>query len=538
MIRCTWKYAVLILLATEAGITLVDGQELSVNRIRIYFSNTGGLDETQDQESSWVGWGKSDWSYPSIFIFDQGLWVTGKRNGGYGWVPYLWTSSFSPGPIIDGRPAMSVRPQDSSRYKVYTIAVGETPETNSDVAAWPVDLGAPADSAGHPRIFGDQTAWEVFNGADTTLAGYLFRTRNLTPRALLPIEVHETMFEHFAEFTDTTVWANTVFFEWSVYNKGPDPLDSVYLSLWTDLDFVNFFETIPAVDTAAQTGYCWYGTDSTFAAGGYTLLFGPSVPSANDTAVFFGKKKAGFKNLPLASFRGINDDSYPDSSLFGPPYSLGTAWNVVRGYMQNGAPFIDSTTRQPTMFPYSGDPITHTGSLWPFNSTGGGAGFMITSGPFSLAAGDSQWIMAAVHPAEKRNGVDAINRMRDDARYLRSLPYDSLVTRKPRRGIPIKPLPVFSAPSSFKLYSCYPNPFNSGTTIQFDLPEVSMVRIEVYDALGRLAASTGDQVFGLGTQSVHWSPVVASGVYFIRVKAASIQSKSLWTGVNKVVMIK
>jgi Secretion system C-terminal sorting domain len=471
-------------------------------------------------------------------IFDQGLWVTGKRNGAYGWVPYIWNSSFSPGPIINGQPALKAKPGDSLRYRVYMAAVGETPDTNPDVGKWPADLGAPVDSSGQPRILGDQTAWTLFNGADTTLTPNFFWNRKLSPRALLPVEVHETAFEHFGEFADTTVWANSVFFEWSIYNKGLDPLDSVYLTMWTDLDFVDAYYDFPAVDTASQTAYCWYGKDSTFASTGYTLLFGPSIQSQNDTAVFFGKKRAGYRNLPLGSFWAIEDDSYPDSSLYGPPYSLGTAWNVVRGFMQNGNPMIDSTTHQPTKFPYSGDPITHTGSLWPLPYTGGGAGFAMTIGPFSMAAGDSQWIMIAVLPSEKKNGVDAINRMRTNARYLRSLPYDSLITRKPRRNFPIKPLPNFASPALFKLYSSYPNPFNSETTIEFDLPEVSIVRVDIYDALGRLTASLGDQLLGRGTQIVRWSPTVSSGVYFVRLKAASTESALTWSGVNKILLLR
>ena len=163
---------------------------------------------------------------------------------------------------------------------------------------------------------------------------------------------------------------------------------------------------------------------------------------------------------------------------------------------------------------------------------------MMTTGPFSMAAGDSQWIMAAVLPSEKNNGVDAVNRMRTNAQYLRSLPYDSLITRKARRNVPIKSLPTFNSPAAFKLYSSYPNPFNSGTTIKFDLPEVSIVRVDLFDALGRSVGFIGDQLLGIGTQIVRWSPTVSSGVYFVRVKAASTQSPAQWNGVNKIVLLR
>jgi hypothetical protein len=511
-------------------------QEVNINRIIIRPSNIGGLDYNHEPQSMWDGWDKNISLIP--FIYNQGLWVTGKKNGGYGCVPTLWNSSVSPGPILNGQPAIKITPQDAFRYRVYTITAGETPEMNPDINSWPADLGAPVDSLGKPRILGDQTAWTVCNGADTTLYPYFFGNRKLSPRVLLPVEIRETIFEHFGEINDTSIWANTVFFEWGIFNKGIDALDSVYLSFWTDIDMALFYSSdIPAVDTLLQTGYTWYRKDSSYASTGYTLLFGPSVPSTNDTAIFFGKKKFGYKNLPLSSFRGIADDSFADSSNFGPPYSLGTAWNVVRGLNQNGKPIIDSLTKKSTTFPYSGDPITRQGSQWPtFASCG--AGFMMTTGPITIAPGDSQWMMIVLIPNVKLNGVDAINRMRANAQYLRSLPYDSLVSRKPRRNVPIKQLPNFTVPATFKLYSNYPNPFNGQTMIPFDLPERSTVTIEIFDVIGRSIASLPNQIFDKGTQSVRWFPAASAGVYFVRVNAVSLESTSKWSGLNKVLLLR
>jgi hypothetical protein len=511
--------------------------QLSINRIQMNFMNLGGLDPHAYPISKWDGWA-NDWAFD--MVFDQGLWITGKRNGSVGCLPYLWGSSYAPGPIINGRPALKVRPQDSSRYRVYGLTRGDTPELNPDVAAWPADLGAPVDVSGKPIVHGDQMVWTVYNGADTTVSWTLGPRfyRNVPRRTVLPVEVHHFAFEHFGEVGDTSIWANTVFLEWATYNRGPDPLDSVYLSLWTDVDFYDASKTIPAVDTLAQTGYCWYASDSTFGSVGYTLLFGPVVPSPGSSATFFGKTRQGYRNLPLSSFWAIRDDSYPDSFFVGPPYSLGTGWNVVRGLTQNGTAIIDSNTHRPTMFPYSGDPITHTGSLFPFRPMGGGAGFMITTGPCSIAPGDSQWVMMAIIPSGKQHGIDAINRMRASAAYLRSLPYDSLVTPKARRAVPISPLPVFDIPTSFALRQNYPNPFNSGTVIPFDLPEKSRVHIEVFDMLGRFVAKIADEAFERGHKSVSWFPATASGVYFFRLHAASLESSSVWSGTGKMMLVK
>jgi len=511
--------------------------KMNVNRISMDLDNVGGL-SGDEPLSTWDGWNQVVWyAYSEDMVYDHTLWIVGKRGSAIGALASSWYSPYSPGPVIGGLPALKVRPQDAERYRVYTVTRGDSTGTNPDYAQWPADLGAPSTPSGAPRISGDQMAWMVYNGDDTTAFPSWFHLR-LPQRTQLPVEIRETVFEHFGEPTDTSIWANCLFFEWAVYNKGPDPIDSMFLSIWTDIDFIDDFRTFPAVDTLAQAGYCWYGTDSSAGCTSYILLDGPCVPSPGDTATYFGKPRPGWRNLPLTSFWGVADDSYPDSSTLGPPYSDGTAWNVVRGLTQRGLPIIDSTTHQPTKFPWSGDPITHTGSLWPLTWTGGGGGFIMTTGCFTLAPGDSQWVMAAIVPTAQSNGIDAINRMRMDSRYLRSLPYDSLVSHKARRSIAVKPLPEFAVPTSFVLHQNYPNPFNNGTIISFDLPDPSMVTVEIFDILGRSVASLAEQEFEQGTQSVSWYTMSCSGTYLIRVKATSLASGKSWSGVRKALVLK
>lgn len=163
---------------------------------------------------------------------------------------------------------------------------------------------------------------------------------------------------------------------------------------------------------------------------------------------------------------------------------------------------------------------------------------MMSTGPFALAPGDSQWIMIALIPSVKRDGIDAINRMRADARFLRSLPYDSLITKKPARSVPTNPLPVFDIPASYALFSNYPNPFNAGTTIPFELPERSSVLIEVYDLLGRSVATLAGEIIERGHRTVRWTPLQSTGVYIVRMNATSLESQRSWSGTRKVVLMR
>jgi hypothetical protein len=521
---------------TRVNLVSAPKGQLSVNQLKLLLNNVGTLESSTQRQSAWTGWKLYDvYQYPPVW--QHGLTILGKRNGQVGCLPCQWQSPYSPGPIIGGEPASRVRPQDSYRYRVYDVVRGETSDMNPDLLEWPTELGAPTTADGKPDMKGDQLTWAVYNGIDTTKYPGSFK-RNGSMRAVLPLEIHQSAFEHFGELNDTTVWANVSFYEWKLFNRSGDLLDSVYVSLFTDLDFLDDFDNIPGVDTASQTGYCWFARDSSYASFGYCLLNGPTIPSPGDTAVAFGKSKPGFRNLPLSTFWGIRDDSYPDSSQNGPPYSTGTAWNVVRGLAQNGSSLIDPISGQPTRFPYSGDPMSGQGYVCPWRSTGGGAGFMMTTGPFTIAPGDSQWLMMALIPSVRMNGVDAINRMRTAALYLRSLPYDSLVTPKARRIVPIGPLPGFGIPSAFALFPNYPNPFNAATEIPFDLPEMSMVKVEVFDLLGRRVALLADQMLERGHRLVRWEPTQATGVYLFRVVAQSVESNKEWSGQGRLLLVR
>ncbi|MEE9554069.1 MAG: T9SS type A sorting domain-containing protein [candidate division Zixibacteria bacterium] len=66
----------------------------------------------------------------------------------------------------------------------------------------------------------------------------------------------------------------------------------------------------------------------------------------------------------------------------------------------------------------------------------------------------------------------------------------------------------------------YPNPFNASTTIRYDLPNESEVRIEIYDLLGRNTKTLLAGTQPAGSHSIVWDAEdVSSGVYFYRIEA-------------------
>ncbi len=79
-------------------------------------------------------------------------------------------------------------------------------------------------------------------------------------------------------------------------------------------------------------------------------------------------------------------------------------------------------------------------------------------------------------------------------------------------------------PSEMSLAAPWPNPFNSETRIQYRLPEGGMVRLRVFDILGREVLRLRDGVQPAGQHEARWDGTtrdgmaVVSGVYFVQLE--------------------
>lgn len=75
------------------------------------------------------------------------------------------------------------------------------------------------------------------------------------------------------------------------------------------------------------------------------------------------------------------------------------------------------------------------------------------------------------------------------------------------------------SPDSYKLYQNHPNPFNPITTISYDIPANTYVRLHIYDVLGNLVTTLVDHYSMSGSYSVTWNASdYPSGIYFYSLK--------------------
>jgi hypothetical protein len=84
-------------------------------------------------------------------------------------------------------------------------------------------------------------------------------------------------------------------------------------------------------------------------------------------------------------------------------------------------------------------------------------------------------------------------------------------------------------PFAFGLFQNYPNPFNPSTTIKYELPKSSMVRLSIYDILGREMSVLVNEKKDAGSYEEKFDAAgLSSGVYFYRLVAGSfVDAKKL-----------
>ena len=93
--------------------------------------------------------------------------------------------------------------------------------------------------------------------------------------------------------------------------------------------------------------------------------------------------------------------------------------------------------------------------------------------------------------------------------------------------------PKTDMPTDYVLSQNYPNPFNPATTIQYQLPTGSNVKIVIYDALGRQVSVLVNEFQNAGTHTTNFNASnLASGIYFYRMEAGN------FVKVNKMLLLK
>ncbi|MBL7013779.1 MAG: T9SS type A sorting domain-containing protein [Candidatus Marinimicrobia bacterium] len=493
-----------------------DSKTISTNTMSINLTNVNSLNWFI--EGSYIG---VEWlSGNNYLVFTHGLWLTGMADDSLIGTTSSWGLAYSPGPIIDGQAAMIAQPNDSTEYRIYHIDQNSGPG-DSDYDEWPVHWGAPSNPDGSPKIYGDQTAFMIYNDAHPSV-----ELRGLPESDATPIEIHETVWSY-DENVNLAVLDQTIFFRYQLFNRGSTDINEASLALWTDLDIYHASANWGGYNTNGNYAYNYLYQDGYDGyiprAIAYVLLQGPLAEQNGETGIAFGHQYSDKTNLGTTASWFIVDDSPPvgDGDILGVfPDELEQLRNITLGLMPNGDPIVHPITGEITPYTHDGNPATGEGWLWA-GGAGGGAGFVSSSSNYDLFSGDSTEAIYAMVVALGDSFSDALVNLENQVMDLRDWWEEN--------QLDIYDENYEQIPDSFELLNAYPNPFNPTTNIQINVRSESDISLQILDISGRTVETLLNGIVPMGRQDIQWNPQNhASGIYFIHLTSKhKSQSKKI-----------
>ncbi|MBI5019829.1 MAG: hypothetical protein HZB59_00130 [Ignavibacteriales bacterium] len=390
-----------------------------VNNISTAIRNNGSFNRDPGTGNSAFEWPKGT---GNTAIYASGIWLGGLVDDTPRVAVAEFAYEFDAGPIAAG-----VNPEDP-RWKVYKIKIGDDALNNLDYANWPIEDGAPwkydADGIKVPKLIGDMTIFAVFNDNN------VLRHTNMNTLPL-GIEVQLTAFA----FNRSDALGNTIYYKWKLINKGGRDIKDAYVSIWADPDLGDSGDDYDGCDTTLGLGFTYnadpddgvYGSSPP--AVGFDFLQGPVVPGLpTDTAKYpDGRIAPGYKFLKMTSYLKYSNDA----TKLGNPNNGQEVYNYMLGLDRNGDAILDDTTHLPSKFMYPGDPNFDLSlTNWIESEAGGDRRFMMSAGPFNMAPGDSQEIVAGNLIAQGNSAKNSVTALKNADKLVQTA-YDINFTLAP-----------------------------------------------------------------------------------------------------------
>ncbi|MDX1548622.1 MAG: T9SS type A sorting domain-containing protein [Rhodothermales bacterium] len=504
---------------------------LDVNDVRARIFNNGNLFRREDPHVYEVPKGMG-----TSALFTAGLWLGGQAGGAIRASGTNYhTYEFAPGPLgADGSPL----PDCEAFDRIYQIDAAdlrqfeETGQLTEDLRDWPHDLGAPViDGDGiaanynlgggdRPAILGHRMLWWIMNDGAAV--------RRFEENPPLPVEVRASAF---ALASDAAALDQATFYRYRIRYRGTQPLDSAYVGLFVDPDLGHFGDDYVGADTTLNLGFAYNADDADDRdQGGYgaappavgiALLQGPrATPDGRDNDRDGTVDEAGERHgmtTFVTSHLEVHEMARP-----------GHIYRSLRGVRPNGpgpirAGMYGSGDGAVTTIMFPGDPVTRqywsevkpapeaTQPLAP-----GDRMMLVGAGPFTMQPGEEQEVVFAIVWARGADHLDSVTRLRAASRAVHAAfdaGLDTAVTTQDAE-----------APGAFALFTNGPNPFHASTEIRFALPAPSMVRLEVFDVLGRRVAVLVDRRLPAGRHAARFDATgLGSGVYLYRIEAGAFR---------------
>lgn len=189
----------------------------------------------------------------------------------------------------------------------------------------------------------------------------------------------------------------------------------------------------------------------------------------------------------------------------------------------------------------SGDPVKGTGCIDGMRHVHpgfpGDRSFQMSSGPFTMALGDTQEVVIAIVGGSGSGSLASVSVMKHYVKWARF--YAQSVFESGLQDVVYGELLEEEVlPLEFHLYQNFPNPFNTSTEIWYDLPVPKSVELVIYNLMGQVVKVLVNETQEAGNYVFQWDGMdvrgekVPSGIYLYRIEAG------YWVLTKKMILLR
>ena len=442
---------------------------LNANAWTMYTSNYGPFVYPQSNQAGGY-WG----GVPYNYIFGAGMWVgaldaADSPHVAVGYNPNSGASELGPA---------NPYTWDYANYATDSLSRVYLSTNVADLAAWPL-----RDASNEPVVLSDQDGYATYSDENPAFI----------PTGETPVGVRIRQ-RSFAWNSGSN--SDIVYFKFTVINGSAGTLHQVYGGPCFDADIGNESQT-----------YANDRTDFDYTRN-LAIQFQNEAEPGWPSVGYFGCRFLASAVNNTGAVVHVTDNQFPHDIQPGEPLGM-TAMKI---FTIDVDPVTDAD-RYKVMQGYNYTTMVMDAYDEAGSSTAGDKRFVMCTGPFELAPGDSVIISLGVMAAANREALLALC---DTAQGF----YNSMGVAgdKPRpEAAPVRPL----------LLANSPNPFRGATEINYQVAAEGPVRLVLYNGLGQLVRTLVDGRLGPGRYAARWDARndagqrLSAGVYLARLQAGN-----------------
>jgi len=324
-------------LKDDLTLTPVSTAVLTNGTIKVELRNTGSISQGHYYPNP------SDMDLITFHMLSGGIWLAANQD--------IFRANATTG-VTRPIPRFELVPTGSDRDGVFHIT---RDSLDSNILNWPVEIGAPVEIDGRPKLYGDQMAWgalqptSAIEGDNASVDG-------------LRIGVSLYLY-------DQGPLSNAFFVRYDIQNTSSVAISNLHLGFNADTDLVKYdhFEPLcgPLDEDENHTGYDLQN-HITYTYLAPDLSYGPLPEDCYGTVVGYSilemSQPGGFGEAKLAHriLRRRTNETFPEFAG-GLIVSSEHILLALQGLSPSGGPMIDPSTGSSTLFAFTGDPVSETG---------------------------------------------------------------------------------------------------------------------------------------------------------------------------------